>query len=67
MSADKLYQILSEDRPKEIPWEKAAAEFVKLKMASGGLLPEEIEELHSLAKQAQAKEDIIKVDNMRTK
>lgn len=53
MSSEKLYQILSEDQPKEIPWTKAAAQFVKLKMASGGLLPEEIEELHALAKQAQ--------------
>jgi len=52
MSADKLYQILSDGQPKGIPWEKAAAQFVKLKMASGGLIPEQIEELHELAKQA---------------
>lgn len=54
MSEAKLYQILSDDQPKGIPWEKAAAQFVKLKMASGGLIPEQIEELHALAKQAEA-------------
>lgn len=53
MSEEKLYQILSDDQPKGIPWEKAAAQFVKLKMASGGLIPEQIEELHELAKQAE--------------
>lgn len=53
MSSEKLYEILAGDRPKEIPWEKAAAQFVKLKMASGGLIPEQIEELHALAKQAE--------------
>jgi hypothetical protein len=52
MSEQALYDILTEDTPTEIPWEKAAAQFVKLKMASGGLLPEEIEELHEAAKTA---------------
>lgn len=52
MSDQALYDILTEDTPTEIPWEKAAAQFVKLKMASGGLLPEEIEELHEVAKTA---------------
>jgi hypothetical protein len=54
MSEQALYDILTEDTPTEIPWEKAAAQFVKLKMASGGLLPEEIDELHEVARMVEA-------------
>lgn len=45
MSEDKLYSILKEGSSTDIPWHEAAEQLIILKMASGGILPEEVEEL----------------------
>ena len=47
--SDGLYKLLKEGSSNEIPWEKAAEQFVMLKVSSGGILPEEVEELEKQA------------------
>lgn len=56
MSAEKLYGILSESTDSSIPWHKAAEHFLALKLASGGLLPAEVEKLEKAAKSPKKKE-----------
>jgi hypothetical protein len=53
MSDDRLYEILTEGEDREIPWHKAAEHFVMLKIASGGVLQEELDELDVLRKAAE--------------
>ena len=43
--SQEFYDLLKEGESREIPWHIAAEHFLKLKIASGGLLPEDIEEL----------------------
>lgn len=50
--SQELYDMLKEGESREIPWHVAAEHFLKLKIASGGLLPEDIEEAHKIVKSA---------------
>lgn len=51
--SQELYDMLKVGESREIPWHVAAEQFMKLKIASGAVLPEEIDELLE-AKLAQA-------------
>lgn len=52
MSADGLYNLLAgEQQSCPIPWDKAAQGFIMVKVASGGLFPEELDELEKVAVQ----------------
>jgi hypothetical protein len=45
--SQELYNLLKEGESQEIPWHKAAEHMLKLKIASGGVLPDDIDELHA--------------------
>lgn len=45
--SQELYNLLKEGESREIPWHIAAEHMLKLKIASGGLLPEEIDALRT--------------------
>lgn len=49
--SQELYNLLKEGENREIPWHVAAEHLLKLKIASGGLLTEDIRELHEAAMQ----------------
>jgi hypothetical protein len=51
MNDDRLYGMLKEGEDREIPFHEAAEYFIMLKVASGGLFPEELEQLHELSEQ----------------
>jgi len=48
----ELYELLKEGESNEIPWHVAAEHFLKLKIASGAVLPEDVEELREVEKTA---------------
>jgi hypothetical protein len=54
--SQELYNLLKEGESQEIPWHVAAEHMLKLKIASGGLLPEDIEELREEAEKVKVAE-----------
>ena len=58
MSEDTLYNLLSPPSP--IPWDKAAEHFMVMKLASGGLLTEEVDLLKIAADTTISQEDFDK-------
>lgn len=61
----EFYDLLKEGESREIPWHVAAEHFLTLKIASGALLPEDIEELQAqestkLAAAPVTREDVAK-------
>lgn len=61
--SQELYELLKEGQSNEIPWHVAAEHFLKLKIASGAVLPEDVEELSEAEKTAAlASEPITRED-----
>jgi hypothetical protein len=54
--SDQLYELLTKEKTAEIPWAKAAEHFVMLKLASGALLPEEVDQIKIAAQVEQEQE-----------
>jgi len=51
--SQELYNLLKEGESREIPWHAAAEHFLKLKIASGGLLQEDIEDLQDVVEKTK--------------